>query len=339
MMVDWLTVEMPARLPSPIHGGKVVKFKVDGETEWTSTTRMTLEGSHSSSVQVRAVSPELLEVSGNLAKFLQGHNLWGTDDPIDLMDAFLSKVQPLLWPQGMPDIDIYAGDVSRIDVTSGFILPKPSDVLAWLRAAHERGVRPYMGRGTFGGTDQSSLVYGWADKGNRAKAWQFTFYAKGVEIGRRPLPDLMMKDDKVIEWVNCLLRAECRLRTVELKRLELRLLGDWTPEKVRCVWQDKIGVIDIMSGDVLSPTECEGVRARLLDAYDAWLAGRDLRAGRKRSAWYNLKRQLRDTFGIDISVPPPKSNVVPLRRVIVAEPAQRPHWADDIDRRLRAIAA
>lgn len=338
-MVDWLSVELPAQLPGPILGGAVVKFSRDGEQEWTVHQRMTLEGSHSASVQVRAVSCDLLEISGNVAKFMQGHNLYGPDDPVDLICAFLDRVQPVLWPEGLPPIDVFEGTISRIDCTDGFLLPRPGDVLAWIRAAHERGVRPYLGRGTFAGTDQSSLVYGWTDKGNRAKAWQFNFYAKGVEIGKRPLPPLMMARADVIEWVNCLLRCELRLRTVELKRLGLRLLGDWTPDVVRRVWQEKLERIEIMEGDVLSPTECEGVKARLLDAYDAWLAGRDLRAGRKKSAWYNLKRQIRDTFGVDISVPPPRSNVVPLRRVIVAEPAQRPHWADEVDRLLAAKAA
>lgn len=338
MMVDYLTVELPCDLPRVICGGTVFKLSEDGEMEWNVLTRRELEGSWSSKCTVRAIDRTKLEISGNPAKFLQGHNLYGTADPQELVRLFLERVQPILWPEGMPSIDIANGTVARIDCTSGFLLPRGEDVLSWLRASHERGVRPYLGRGTFKGTDGSTLVYGDAT-GKRAKAWQVTFYYKGQEVMVHPLPPLMMERRDVIEWVSRLLRCEVRLRTPELKRMELRLLGSWNAEVVAAAWQEKVGRIDFMEETVANRTEFDGVKARYVDAYKAWLAGNDLREGRKQSAWYKLRKDMRNIFGCDIAVTPPKSNIVPLRRIIVAEPAHRPPWADDVDRLLALKAA
>jgi II/X family phage/plasmid replication protein len=335
MMVDYLTIEIPADLPRVICGGTIFKVGDDGAMEWNVLTRKEMEGSWSTKCQVRAIDRTKLEISGNVAKFMQGHNLYGPDDPIGLVRAFLDRVQPILWPEGMPPIDLEAATVARIDVTSGFLLPCQNDVLLWLRGAHEAATRPYLGRGVFKGTDGSTLVYGDAT-GKRAKAWQLTFYAKGMEVLKHPLPPLMGQRKDVIDWVARLLRCEVRLRTQEVKRLGLRTLGEWTAEVVARVWQEKVGMLDFMEEKMNPSGEYEGVKSRLVDAFHSWEAGKDLRVNRSRAAWYKLRKDIRATFGVDISLTKPKSNVVPLRRIIVAEPAHRPSWADDVERMLAA---
>lgn len=336
MMVDWLTVECPADLPGPITGGVVSKVTNEGEVEWCVHQRMQLEGSWSSSIMVRSVSPQLLEISGNVAKFMQGHNIYGPADVYALIAAFLERVGPVLWPDGMPSVAIGDGQISRIDVTSGLLLERPADVLSFIKAADERGVCSHRGRGVFKG--EGTLVYGDAT-GKRAKAWQVTLYSKGLEVARRPLPGPMMEFPGVLDWVNRLLRVEVRLRTAELKRLGLRTVGEWSPETVDRVWREKVGRIEFMEGSVMDCSDMEGVKPRLLDAYDAWVAGRDLRQGRPKASFYRLRREMKQVFGVDIALVAPRSNVVPLRRVIIAEPVHRPPWADTVDFLLASRAA
>jgi II/X family phage/plasmid replication protein len=333
MMVDWLTVEIPCRLPGPIMGGYVAKWKEDGEIEWQTMSRKVLEGSWSSKINVRAVSPELLEISGNVAKFLQGHNLFGPSDPGVLLRRFLEVVQPVLWPDGMPEFDIDAGSISRIDVTDGLLLDRPADVLSFLKAAEERGNCPYRGRGVFKG--EGTLVYGDAT-GKRAKAWQLTLYSKGLEVAKRPLPEPMLTFPGVLDWVNRLLRVEVRLRTAELKRMARRRVGDWAPVEgqgcaATAAWSEKVGRIAFMEGTVMEGNEMVGVKPRLVMAYRAWAAGDDLRQALTKASFYRLRRELLDQFGVDISIKAPRSNIVPLRRVITAEPAHRPPWADAVE--------
>lgn len=336
MMVDWLTVELPCELPGPIFGGSITKAKLDGEIEWHVLSRMQLEGSWSSKINVRSVSPQLLEISGNVAKFLQGHNIFGPDDPAALLRTFLDVVQPVLWPEGMPSIDVEGGSISRIDVTDGLLLDRPGDVLSFLKAAEERGNCPYRGRGVFKG--EGTLVYGDAT-GKRAKAWQLTLYSKGLEVAHRPLPLPMAQHPGVLDWVNRLLRVEVRLRTEELKRIALRRVGDWKPGSALAAWEAKVGKIAFMEGSVMEGNEMVGVKPRLVAFYRAWSAGDDLRQCLTKTSFYRLRREMRDQFGVDISIKAPRSNVVPLRRVITAEPAHRPPWADAVENLLVARKA
>lgn len=327
MMVDFVTGSFPCELPCDIHDGVMVRVGLDGDVQWETKARLMVSGSYDNRVAVRAVSRTELEISGNLAKFLQGHNIFGPSDLPALIRAFLEKVQPTLWPDGMPWIGVNDGQLSRVDCTSGFLLDSQADVLTWIRAAEQRTTVSHRGRGVLKG--EGTLVYGDAT-GKRAKAWQLTFYAKGLEIAKHPLPEPMMQRNDVLSYVGRLLRCEVRLRSAELNRFGLRTVRDWQPDSCEKVWRSKLARVDFMEGVVMDCSAYEGVKPRLLDAFDAWKAGRDLRQGRPARSFYRLRTEMKETFGVDIAVSVPASNVIPLRRTIVAVPVHRPPWADEV---------
>lgn len=360
-MVDFITCEIPCRLPAPITGDIVLRHTREGELVWQTFTRRKMAGSFDSSLHVRAVDPTKLEISGNPAKFLQGHNLWGPSDLRSMLERCLQRMQPVLWPEGMPPIFLSEAVLSRIDLTASLVVGSPQDAKMFLRAHHETANRPYVGRGVFKGTDGSTLVYGDAT-GKRAKAWQITLYLKGVEVAQpgHSLPAPMLEDARLIEWVNRVIRVELRLRRTELQRLvngrgkpmiekgerlvmpQMELI-DWDEIDTAEVWREYYGKIE-MTGEIVEPEQMPvgGVgepKPRHVAAFYAWKSGLDLREHYKKSQFYALRRECRDFFEIDISMPPPKLNVVPLRRIIEAHPAHRPPWADEVDRRLVAIAA
>ena len=74
-MIDWLTIRVVSAYE--VRAGLVQSIGPDGELEWQSPKRLSVEGSHSASITLRSTPlfPPL-EISGNPAKFLQGHNLW-----------------------------------------------------------------------------------------------------------------------------------------------------------------------------------------------------------------------------------------------------------------------
>jgi II/X family phage/plasmid replication protein len=374
MMVDFLTVEMPDPFGFNINGGEVVKVGADGVVEWSTLCKKTVKGSWDSSIVVRNVAecdyvddetdniwyvnlPGMvsggiiesrakrrgLEFSGNPAKFIQGHNLFGTSDPSAVLDAALRKlVSSMFYGPHVAErfkFDIAAARISRIDLTASWLLPRESDVLPFLRALEERVWCPYRGRGVQ--SDPGTLYYGLAQKGKRAKDWQLKIYSKGMEVGRRPLPGFAMEVPGLLEEVNRTVRVELTLRTRELKRLGLRCVGDWTPEKVGEVWRSYVDRLDFgetsMNLDSTDLAEL-GIKPRLLDAISSWKAGNDMRAGRSRTAFYKLRQEIRDATGHDIASPVPKSNVVPLRRVIEAKPALYPDWADQLTAALERVA-
>jgi hypothetical protein len=137
-----------------------------------------------------------------------------------------------------------------------------------------------------------------------------------------------------LDEVNRTVRVELTLRTQELKKLGLRKLGDWNREKVAEIW--RLYVSKLPTGDnALNLDTCElaalPLKTRHKHALAAWKAGNDLRAGMSRTAYYRLRNELLKETGIDIATVVPKSNVVPLRRIVEAVPAGRPAWADHLD--------
>jgi II/X family phage/plasmid replication protein len=81
-----------------------------------------------------------------------------------------------------------------------------------------------------------------------------------------------------------------------------------------------------------------GLSARYVAFLGAWKAGNDLRQCMSSSAFYRLRKQLRELTGYDIALRCPKSNVVPLRRLVMATPAARPQWADALTEALASAA-
>lgn len=361
MMVDWLTVELPDPVGLPVNSGQIMRVSRDGVVDWTTPARLSVEGSWSSNMTFRAVgascydcdNPALygraenlrdsgLEVSGNPAKFLTGHNLFGSADVAGLLGCVIEKAKDAIWPDlfDAPQLDLSEGLISRIDLTASWLLDRPSDVLPYLRAMEEAVWCPYRGRGVFdaGG---STLYYGRAAKGKRAKDWALKLYWKGPEVTAHPLPRPAYEVPGLLDEVNRTIRVELTLRTPELKRLGLRKVGDWSPAKVRQIWEEYVNKLDFGAATVnLDAADLHelGLKARHVLALSAWKAGNDLRAAMSKSAFYRLRRELKEATGYDIALSKPKSNVVPLRRVVTASPALHPSWADDLTAALARAA-
>lgn len=364
VMVDWLKMELPDCWGQFVTGGAVQKISSEGEIEWTSFSKRRLEGSYSSSVFVRnrCTDGTGFEIDGNPAKFLSGHNLFGSADPVALAERMFRKVASVL---DLPDSDIGpigSGKIGRIDITGSFLVDRAEDVIPYLAAFQERVFCPYRGRGKFADGDPGTIYYGMAEKGGRAKAWALKIYAKGREVAKRPLPAPAYLIPGLLDEVNRTIRFELTLRTEELKRLNLcdlnnvdagdpayhdlkketlQYLRNWNADTAQIIWDKYFGKLPIGEVSMASAYEIETedgkpkLTARHLDALASWQAGNDLRQGRSRSAWYSLHKTLL-AYGHDIALDPPKSNVVPLRRVIEAKSAHLPNWADQLTAALRA---
>jgi len=213
-MVDFITAVVPARLPFTITDGAVVDHDAEGVVRHSFAKRRTFVGSYDATITIRAVTLEEIEISGNPAKFLQGHNLYGPASPRELLQRVLEIVLPSIYGV-MPYIYLNGATFSRIDLTDGFLLERANDVAAYLRALYDTAHIAYKGRGHL---DGSTLVFGRVEKGKRAKAWQLVLYHKGAEVMKRPLPPCMMGDVEVMDWASRLLRVELRLRDTERER-------------------------------------------------------------------------------------------------------------------------
>lgn len=294
--------------------------------------RVAVPGSHESSILVRAVSPMELEISGNLAKWLQGHNLYGPDCPRELLAAALERLASIRGVDAaicFPEALQGAATISRIDCTYMAELPDLGSVRTWLRDAYASGSAIHRGRGVF---ENGTLVFGHA-RGKSFQHWQLVCYAKGDEIRRHVLPGAMLADDRVLTWADRMLRLEVRLGRLLLQRAGLSTLSNWTGGAGRAQWESAMAKLQFAEVETDAAVVVSLPRA-LRAAFLLWKNGDDLREVYSKPTFYRLRAGLRASLGVDIATPiqpGPVSNVVPIRRRLEAVLVGRPEWADRVD--------
>jgi II/X family phage/plasmid replication protein len=331
-VIDWLTCKVPCRLPAPWVDGATVKLNREGVEILRTLHRVAVPGSHESAILVRAVSPVELEISGNLAKWLQGHNLYGPDCPRALLSAALARlahVKGLDVAQCFPDALQAVARLSRVDCTYMAELPDPGSVRTWLRDAYATGSAIHRGRGVY---ENGTLVFGHS-RGKSFQHWQLVCYAKGDEVRRHVLPGAMLADDRVTPWADRMLRLEVRLGRLLLERAGLSTLSNWTEGAGRAQWESAMAKLQF--AEVETDAAVVGSLPRALRAaFLLWKNGDDLREVYSKPTFYRLRAGLRSSLGVDIATPLPSgpvSNVVPIRRRLEAVLVGRPEWADRVD--------
>lgn len=341
-MIDWITAVIPCEHALPIQDGCFQRVGSDGRVEWTSASRLSVEGSFSTSVTMRSASwvgdgLSHIELSGNLVKFFQGHNLWGSDDLHGLVVEFVrwlveeqrGKDAPLVCPTAEDVRAIKAGEYSlhRVDITDSFVLSSRFDVLAWLRAAEQTAYLSHRGRGQL--VKGSTLYFG---KGSRR--WSLKLYSKGQEIeenfSKQPA---LMNLPNVRAWADNVLRAELTIRGMELRRFQIDQGSSWkhedgVPFDPLYMLRAKLQGMTMTTTRTLSEEVLATLTTSQRLAYSAWLSGEDLRGILSNGAFYNLRNKLLP-HGVDVATLQLKegTNVVPLVRVLEAKPASIPEWA------------
>lgn len=331
MMVDWVTAKIPFYAPGIISGGSVISLTPDGEIERETTKRLSVRGSHESSITLRTFNVDenrntsVIEFSGNPVKFLQGHNVFGSCDLPNLtysaalkVSEFLGIVQPesilKQWRNG-------SGTVSRVDLNEMYDLDTRQATEAYL----------YHLSDSCRTRSQSAVVRGSTVYMNKnSKRWSFKAYSKGQEIAlaRNNKQGMFEYSEQFKAWVDSMLRLELTLKSNELRENNYFLLKNWTNveyvklfytyyERIAMSTQNKVNVLDLPRALKLT--------------YTAWSNGEDVRSMLPRTTFYRHRNELLG-YGVDISVSagvnrPDYSNVVPFVREIVLKPAEIPAWA------------
>jgi II/X family phage/plasmid replication protein len=342
IMIDWVTARVPCNHGDEIAGGAMVSYKdandFDAGCEWAFAKPLPVVGSHDANVRIKtsAFHGELglgreLRIDGNLVKFFQGHNLFGTWDIVGLVAAFMEHLCSL--PQlGLCPTDLqrqmwYNGafELSRVDLTRMYRLNNLPDVLAWLATAEHTATMNHRGRGQL--TKGSTLYFG-----KHSRRWSLKFYAKGQEVtakGHELHRDLLMRD-QLLAYAQPALRSELTLRSMQLKAMELQLAANWprTGEGISQIFDGYLKGLNMSDVRTLPAEILADLPSGCRLAYQSWLEGHDLKGILARPTFYRYRSQLLP-HGVDISTVNPReaSNVVPLVRVLEAMPMQVPDWA------------
>lgn len=95
-MIDWVTAILPCYHSETINGGRIACISPDGEIEWQVEKKQQVSGSHESNISIKSNGASQLYFDGNPSKWLQGHNLFGSDNLIALMEYVMLRLIPLL---------------------------------------------------------------------------------------------------------------------------------------------------------------------------------------------------------------------------------------------------
>ena len=184
-MIDWVTAVLPCHHDTAINGGRIVKVSKGGEVQWQTEHRFEVKGSHETNIFVKTIDDGLLEITGNPVKFIQGHNLWGTDDLAGLVFELMTRLTEILeLSPTEADMNIWAdGDyqLRRVDLTNSYSLKSRPNVRAWLRSAEHSAYLRNRGRWQL--TKNSTLYFG-----ENSRRWAIKLYSKGDEIEAHQLP-------------------------------------------------------------------------------------------------------------------------------------------------------
>lgn len=336
-MIDWVTAALPVN-HEILCDGHFFDTCADGSIIRATRKRKQIRGSYDASVMVKTQElcnsgerGAVLFFDGNPSKFLQGHNVIGSDDLAGLMCETVSRVLSAVG-QELDDISrkrILSGgfEVYRVDINYSFALSSHSDVISWLHAASvkskTRHGKPQLMK--------TSLYWG---KGSTV--WMMKAYSKFAELTspktKHRLPAELVNTG-LLDYSRDKLRVELQLRK-ELKRIarnrfEQSTFYAWMLPACnpRELFNEYLGRIEMSANVTLTDKKLAALPRKVRMTYLCWAQGVDVQNNVSRCTFYRHRAELKK-FGVDIALPADTeqsaSNVVPLIRPLTAQPAAIP---------------
>lgn len=339
-MIDWVTAIIPVR-HDVIHGGISFKTCREGAVLSQRLERLTARGSYDATVQIKTNRVHAdgqgceIYLDGNPAKFLQGHNVIGSDDICYLV---AETVKRIFEAENQPIDDFSYRTIlnggfilKRIDINYSYELPTFSDVKAWISAAAVQSRLPYRGKPKYYDTS----VY-W---GLGSSTWHIKAYSKFNEIinGRRKSQKLPpeLANSPLLPFTENKLRIELQL-SKELKKIALDKFNkeelyayNLTPKFINETFQEYVGRIEMNGNIAFTDDKLQKLPARLRMTVVGWRAGYDMKSELPRNTFYRHRKEIMRLADVDISLPciganAQENNVVPFVRPLLAKPAEIP---------------
>lgn len=329
-MIDWLAFVANLDHTTNLTGGGHIRYSISPQgvaiPDWEKIIPRSVEGSFSQTTRVITSSEGKVYVDGNPSKFLQGHNLFGSDDLRALVPAFMHQICSRIGiTPSEADIESWVDgnyELKRVDIARMYALPNRASVRSWIRAAELQSVsrhgRPIRTSGT---------VY-W---GKHSRRWSMKAYAKGDEISvpKHTLPVIIPYRDELTDYADNKLRIELVLRSTQLKEMGAGWGYNWTEGDSLRIHQTYLDTIKMSEQMTLNMDSLDGLPGRLQLVYQSWKRGDDLRAMLPKKTYYRYRTELLK-HGIDINVQQvcDHSNVIPLIRALRPEAVTHvPEWA------------
>lgn len=338
IMIDWVTAKIPFFYSGIISNGEILSISRNGEIEQLIVKRLEVIGSFSGRLAIRTFEVDadrntaVIELSGNPVKFLQGHNVFGSSDLLNLIYEtilFLSKILNVIQPKSILD-RISSGNykISRVDINSTLMLASKQEVFSYLYSISKVARTRIQSAVTSGST-----VY----FNKNSKRWSVKLYSKSqeIELKRNKKDGAIALPDQLKAWLEPLLRVELTLKARELYLLNLNVAANWHTIDCMKLFAEYVGRIEMSeqrrTNDLFLKIKSRPAAA----SYQMWCDGHDLRQILPVPTFYRHRKVLLE-YGVDISIPCPSepipaSNVVPFCKVLELQPAVMPYWLKDSD--------
>lgn len=333
-MIDWIRFRVACtHIPNELASGHVVSLKNDGEIEWHTAKRLIVEGSYSKTITIRSYTDNTIEIEGNPAKFLQGHNVFGSNDlqhlALKTFDRLCMHDELKLTPTDQEYYAIEDGQyyVGRVDVNEHFSVPSAAQAKAFIRAISNSANMRHRGPGIFKG---DTLYFSPASKRSVGK-----IYHKGDEIlssdPKHRLPDELLQIPELVEYAQNSVRLELKILSTQLKEWELHRGCNWTPETPTILLNEQfIEKLQLSPNMAVDYDLVKQMPSKVRLTYTGWVNGEDLRAVLSPATFKRHRKELLN-FGIDIAVVQTKekkdTNIIPMIRYLEAIPMGIPDWA------------
>lgn len=329
-MIDWVTMKLPCNHDGIISNGEVVSLSKDGDSiEWSLVKFLPVVGSHDATISIRSITQSTIEISGNPTKWLQGHNLFGTNDLKLLVWLFFKKLAKIPELKLNPTVEQLARikdghyTISRVDINETWHLNNRDEVLSWIRSAGHKMRLKHRGAGQFKG---DTLYWG---KGSRR--WFIKCYAKGDEIDSKKsnYPEAL-RIPQMLDYADKALRLEITIKSNQLREWQLHEVSHWGADTGKLLLIELIKGLEMCDNFRLDDEILNTLSGRVKMSYFTWLAGHDLKQILPPRTFYRYRTELKQ-HGIDIGIKRDieveDNKVVPLRRVLEAKPVGIPDWA------------
>jgi II/X family phage/plasmid replication protein len=338
--IDWVTSRLPLTSAGLVNGGSVVALDADGLIEWRSTRRLDLEGSYSTKMQIRSSDDGELEIHGNPAKFLQGHNCFGPASLIPLVSRTMETIVDQLGLQTSPaDLAAWragAYTISRVDVARLVDCGSPERVRKVLDLLNDFARTKYQSASRV----RSSTVY----IGQHSRRITLKFYDKGEEVCKgKKGHGLCAKlspiwHQPLLDYVAGTLREELTLRSNELRDRGLHRASRWSAAVAESLLDERMAGLELHDTLRLADDVVEGLPGRLVAVYEAWRAGRDIRVLYATRTFYRYRNELLK-YGVDIAKVQPRLVIteneyplgISLRQLLTSPGVEVPNWAYGTD--------
>lgn len=306
IMIDWIALSI--RTPDQVYtNGRTTNIRMERSPEGEILKEYRIgqhvdadnEPSSSRRFYVHTPDQQTLLMSGNPAKFLQGHNAFGSDDIFGLFleSGILVRRNVGLFPS--PDswdaCQFSVPQFSRIDITRSYRFSSDAEKQDFIRFVAGTA-RTRHGAAKLYGTETAIF-------GEGSRRWSFKIYDKLAEYKKNNKGRQL--DDELMDWLVGVARFELCLRTPELKDINLyfRLKQsrvDWDD-----IWKMYYDRIDFNENSAIKSnydfTKLTNAESK---AFLQWQSGEDLRRILTRPTFYRLRNGIKNAVGVDIAVSP-----------------------------------